>query len=100
MTLATILTCRSLAPDIANISPLKYSLLYSALRSMAKYSSGVKYALGCRGISCSVLKTQTGKGFLVLNRSLNFRSCSCPGFIWVCGVVMALPHLGFTFLGF
>src|ERR1051325_4113518 len=38
--------CHLLAPDMANISPWKYSLLYSALRSISIYSSGVRRVFG------------------------------------------------------
>lgn len=38
--LVTASTCGSCAPDRANISPWKYSLRDSALRSISRYCSG------------------------------------------------------------
>src|SRR4051794_18783426 len=38
--------CSSLAPAIANISPLRYSLLNPASRSTARYSAGVNFGFG------------------------------------------------------
>ena len=38
----TIQSCQRLPPDFANISPLKYSLRNSALRSISRYCSGVR----------------------------------------------------------
>src|SRR5262249_30273528 len=47
----TIRTWRGLAPPIANISPLRYSLLRSALRSRSRCSSAVNELFGCEAIS-------------------------------------------------
>ena len=43
---ATRLCCLE-APASAQVSPCQYSLLVSAWRSRARYSSGVKYGLVC-----------------------------------------------------
>src|SRR6266567_4363263 len=55
ITLLTIRLCSRRAPAMAKISPSRYSLLYSALRSSARYSSGVKRSFGTDDISSSTV---------------------------------------------
>src|SRR6266571_6634452 len=55
ITLLTIRLCSRRAPAMAKISPSRYSLLYSALRSSSRYSSGVKRSFGTDDISTSTV---------------------------------------------
>src|ERR1700730_3866843 len=79
--LVTTTPCRGLAPAMANISPWKYSLLNSALRSSSRYSAGVSNVVGCEDIYLydSILLRRCKAGFLRVScRRPSPAACSFP----------------------